>query len=125
MLHDIYVIHNMTGMMNSYAFRHQEFLVGLGKAGHRNRRTICQSLTLEQLKGIAEVAKCVQGRKITIRRRDMSYFRAEDIFLRILASSNASDDRKRRQLIARHKILPRLLRRCYIRRSIGYIIRSS
>lgn len=107
----INVTHNMITMpriMISSALTNQQFLERLGKARPRERRDICQRLTATQMEAIAEVAKCVQEKKILILRRDKSHFRHEDFFLRIIASSTASDGRKRRQLIARHKVLPRL-----------------
>ena len=108
----------------SFALLHQDFLIRLGEASKRDRKQMCQNITNDQLEGMSEVARCVRRRKIAVYRRDRTKFKDEDILLRIVASPDQPDGRKRHHLILRHRILPRLLRRCYIRRTIGYITRS-
>lgn len=115
----------MSRAQQSHAFQNLEFLERLGGAHQNQRLQMLSSLSQSQLRGIEEVAGCIRRKKIRVLRRDESFFRSEKLFLRGLTSSMRTDRRKRRLLVRKHKVLPKLLRRVYIRRSIGHIIRSS
>ena len=72
-----------------------------------------------QLSAIGEVADSVRREKI-----QAIVFRRKATVLQIVASATETDNRKKRQLIINHKLIPRLLKKEYIRRTIGYVSRS-
>ena len=122
-------IHNqcfkMSRLPQSHAFRNLDFLIRLGSARRKEDRIeMCRGLTTSQLRGVAEVADCVVNRKISILRYDKGFFKTEEYLLRILADYSLSEARRRNNLIRRHMILPRLLRRSYVRASIGVVSRA-
>ena len=122
-------LHNQSFKMSripqSHAFRNLDFLIRLGSVRRKaDRKDMCLALTTSQLRGIGEVADCVVGQKISILRFDRRFFRQDVFLLRILADYNQPVERRKNNLISRHRILPRLLRRSYIRASIGAISRA-
>ena len=108
----------------SHTFRNIGVLTTLGEASKPVRLQIIGDLTASELEGIAEVSRCIHKRSIGLRRKDRQAFRDRHLLLRLLASHRVQDERKRRLLVINHSILSRVLRRCYIRRTIGYFMRA-
>lgn len=107
-----------------FAHRYRDFLKRLGDARRDERLQMVLHLTSAQLSAIGEVADSVRREKIQVSERDAIVFRRKGTVLRIVASATETDSRKKRQLIINHKLIPRLLKREYIRRTIGYVSRS-
>ena len=55
-----------------------------------------------------------RAKKIQVSERDAIVFRRKATVLQIVASATETDNRKKRQLIINHKLIPRLLKREYI-----------
>ena len=75
---------------------------------------------------ITEVAAAIAKRRIYITARDRSEFRAKELFLRQLGSNRIQFARKKviLQSYKKRAIISKLLRRCHIRRAIGYVMRA-
>lgn len=107
-----------------FASCHRDFLKRLGDARRDERLQMVLHSHSYQLSAIGEVADSVRREKIQVSERDAIVFRRKATVLRIVASATETDNRKKRQLIINHKLIPRLLKREYIRRTIGYVSRS-
>ena len=110
----------------SYAQQHQVFLCQLGSGGFQVRASLIQNISEDQMLAITEVAAAIAKRRIYIMERDRSEFRAKELFLKQLGSKRIQFARKKVILQAYKKraIISRFLRRCYIRRAIGYVLRA-
>ena len=64
-----------------------------------------------QLSAIGEVADSVRREKIQVSERDDIVLRRKATVLRIVASATETDNRKKRQLIINHKLIPRLFQK--------------
>ena len=110
----------------SYCFAHwnRDFLKRLGDARRDERLEMVLHSNSCQLSAIGEVADSVRREKIQVSERNAIVFRRKATVLRIVASATETDNRKKRQLIINHKLIPRLLKREYMTRMIGYVSRS-
>lgn len=107
----------------SQTFIRIHFLNALRNANPRDRRQMVENITPGQINAISEVAYHIINRLIPILIIDWPYFRRR-LFLRQLSSPIVSFAVKRRVLLHRHAILPRLLRVFYLTETMKSIARS-
>ena len=113
----------------SFARLPYDFLCQLGSASRQGRVVLIASMTSEQMHGIEEVAFAISHHRITIMSCDLKEFRDRELFLQQLGTETISFTRKQAMLNRYNNsslaIISRMLRRCYIQRTIGSVLRTS
>ena len=109
----------------SFARFHYDFLCQLGSASRQGRVVFIAS---EQMHGIEEVAFAISHHRITIVSCDRKEFRDRELFLQQLGTETISFARKQAMLNrynnSSSEIISRMLRRCYIQRTIGSVLKN-
>ena len=112
-------------MDQSKVYRRYPFLKELGSVGTRDRKMMIHYMNPDQMEAVSTVARYIVDFKIPIMERDYDYFHEKCRTLRIIAGSSISFRRKKRVLLARHRILQRLLREFYLRHTMRQEVRAS